>query len=64
VRIDIFDVIGRLTATLVNEAFDPGVHTVRWNGEDNRGRVVAPGLYFVRMQASGFSGVTKVIKVK
>lgn len=64
VRIDIFDVMGRLTATLVNEAYDPGVHTVHWNGEDNRGRVVAPGLYFVRMQASEFSGVTKVIKAK
>jgi hypothetical protein len=64
VRIDVFDVMGRLTNTLINEAFDPGVHTVRWDGEDNRGRVVAPGLYFVRMQASDFSGVTKVIKVK
>jgi hypothetical protein len=64
VKIDVFDVTGRLTATLVNEAFDPGVHTVRWNGEDNRGRVVAPGLYFVRMQASEFSGVTKVIRIK
>jgi hypothetical protein len=49
---------------LVDETFDPGVHTVGWDGEDNRGRVVAPGLYFVRMQASGFSGVTKVIKIK
>jgi len=64
VRIDMFDVTGRLLTTLINEAFDPGVHTVRWDGEDNRGRVVAPGLYFVRMQASDFSGVTKVIKVK
>jgi Zn-dependent metalloprotease len=64
VRIDLFDVMGRLATTLINEAFDPGVHTVRWNGEDNRGRVVAPGLYFVRMQARDFSGVTKVIKVK
>ncbi|MGD9402047.1 MAG: FlgD immunoglobulin-like domain containing protein, partial [bacterium] len=61
VRIEIFDVMGRLTTTLVDETFDPGVHTVGWDGEDNRGRVVAPGLYFVRMQASGFSGVTKVI---
>lgn len=64
VRIEVFDVMGRLTTTLANEAFDPGVHTVSWNGEDNRGRAVAPGLYFVRMQAGGFSGVTKVIKVK
>ena len=64
VRIEVFDVMGRLTTTLVDEAFDPGVHTVGWNGEDNRGRVVAPGLYFVRMQASEFSGVTKVIRIK
>jgi Zn-dependent metalloprotease len=64
VRIDIYDVMGRLATTLVNEAFDPGVHTAHWNGEDNRGRAVAPGLYFVRMQAAEFTGVTKVIMVQ
>ena len=64
VSIDILDVTGRLTATITNEPFGPGVHTVRWNGKDNRGRAVAPGLYFVRMQASDFTGVTKVIQVR
>ena len=64
VRIDVYDIMGRLTAALVDETKEPGIHISQWNGEDDRGRAVAPGLYFVRMQASDFSGVTKVIKVK
>ncbi len=51
VEIRIFDVSGRLVKTLVNEPSLPGTHSVQWDGRDDRGTSVAPGVYFYRMNA-------------
>jgi len=48
VRIQIFDVHGRLVATPVSRAFDPGYYDVRWDGRGSDGREVSSGVYFYR----------------
>lgn len=47
-RIDIFDASGRLLATPVSRALDPGYYEVRWDGRDARGGNVSSGVYFYR----------------
>jgi hypothetical protein len=55
VRIDIFDVQGRLVRRLLDESRSPGVWQVEWNGLDESGGQVPSGVYMARMTAAGRS---------
>jgi hypothetical protein len=49
VRLDVFDVAGRLVTSLVNATQKPGSYTLGWNGTDRDGRRVASGMYYARL---------------
>ncbi len=49
VRLGVFDVAGARIATLVSGVQRAGWHRVEWNGRGDRGEVVAPGLYWVKL---------------
>ncbi|MCH7760724.1 hypothetical protein IIA15_04890 [candidate division TA06 bacterium] len=46
VRLDVYDITGRLVEMLVNERQEPGVYKVQWEGKDQ-----ASGIYFYRLEA-------------
>jgi hypothetical protein len=46
VSLNVYDVSGRLVATLVDNEKISGTREVRWNGKDRRGADVASGVYF------------------
>ncbi len=66
VKIQIFDVSGRLVRTLADRGFTAGEHKLTWDGADNSGRLSARGVYFVRSQYadSKFTGQSKLIVLK
>ena len=47
----VYDLMGRRARTLIRKSVDPGVHFVNWNGQDERGRPLPDGVYFVRLLA-------------
>ena len=49
----IFDVRGQRVATLANEVQEAGSQLVQWNAREAGGQILAPGVYFLRMQAVG-----------
>jgi len=49
VRLEVFDVGGRLVRTLANGVMPAGAHTRSWNGTNERGRRVASGVYLYRL---------------
>jgi subtilisin-like proprotein convertase family protein len=49
----LYDVSGRRVRSLVEGALDAGVHVCRWNGRDDSGRALSPGIYLVRLRAGG-----------
>jgi predicted outer membrane repeat protein len=52
----VFDVSGKLIRTLVDSEYQPaGLRTIVWNGRDDRGRPVASGVYFFRVDIGGES---------
>ena len=53
VALRVFDVRGRLVATLLSGRLDPGYHDVRWDGRDDRGAPVSSGIYFYRAEIDG-----------
>jgi hypothetical protein len=64
VAIKVFDVRGRLTSALVDEPRTPGRYTASWDGRDESGKPVAPGIYFIRMEARDFRAGSKVVLVR
>jgi hypothetical protein len=64
VFIQIFDVGGRLTRTLLAEAKSAGKHEVVWDGHNDAGEAVSSGVYFVKMKAGRFTAVQKAVLVK
>jgi flagellar hook assembly protein FlgD len=64
VRLDVFDVSGRLLATSVDAARGAGRHRVEWNGRDAGGSLVPSGIYFYRMKTAGFEATRKMILVR
>ncbi|MBD3348068.1 MAG: T9SS type A sorting domain-containing protein [Candidatus Eisenbacteria bacterium] len=52
VRLDIYNVAGKLVRTVVDERQEAGYRSVTWNGRDENGHRVASGVYLYRMQAA------------
>lgn len=50
VRVRLFDIAGRLVRTVADGSFEPGERIVRWDGRDDRGRIVGNGVYFFRIE--------------
>jgi YVTN family beta-propeller protein len=64
VRIAVYDVRGRLVTTILDKKMAPGIHTAAWNGTDRRGRRVASGLYFCRLEAGEVVSTRKMMMLQ
>jgi len=63
-KLMIYDVRGRLVKTLVSEDMPMGSHEVTWFGTDDRGRQVASGVYYYRIQSGTFTAVKPMTLLK
>lgn len=54
-RLQVFDVAGRLVATLADGFVEGGEHRLVWSSEGSDGRPLASGVYLCRLQSGGFS---------
>jgi flagellar hook assembly protein FlgD len=61
VRLQVFDVRGRLIRQLVDGSKPAGRHVLTWDLHDGRGVAAAPGVYFVRMRTSAGSFERKLV---
>jgi hypothetical protein len=59
VQLEVFDVLGRKVATLVNEQLAPGSYVARFNAA-----TLSSGIYFYRLRAGTFSQSKKMMLIK
>ena len=64
VNLRVYDIRGRLVATLINEVKEAGTYTVFWEGATDAGQKVASGVYFYRMQAGEYTQTRKMVVLK
>ena len=64
VFIQVFDVGGRLTRTLLDDVKSAGKQEVVWDGRNDAGEAVSSGVYFIKMKAGRFTAVQKAVMVK
>ncbi len=64
VRVDIFDMTGRLISNLDRNTYVSGKHNFVWNASDSENNRVDPGIYFVRVQMGDETITKKLILSK
>jgi hypothetical protein len=64
VRLRVFDVTGRLVATLVDETRQAGEQRIVWEGTDLNGGRVPAGVYFARIEAGPWSSAHKIVRLQ
>jgi hypothetical protein len=63
-KLAIYDVAGRLVATLKDGVSTAGEHAARWDGRDSSGSPVASGVYFARLEVGGWTSSRKMALLK
>jgi flagellar hook assembly protein FlgD len=59
----VHDLAGRCVRTLADARFAPGSHRMTWDGRDADGRVVAAGVYFVRLEVAGVAQSRRIVRL-
>jgi hypothetical protein len=62
--IDVFDIVGEKVKTLFKGYLEPGIHTIRWDGSDQAGKIVSGGTYFYYLKSNKYHQVKKMIFMK
>lgn len=60
----IYNLSGQLVKTLAAGTEQPGEHRIGWDGNDDRGRATPAGVYFVRLNAVGYSRTERMVVVR
>ena len=61
-RLDIFDLLGRRVARVIEGQLQAGLHEVRWDGSDRAGRQLPSGVYFFRLK-NGTATATRKLTI-
>lgn len=64
VNITVFDMMGKVVRTLVNDQQSAGYKTLQWNAANHSGQPVSAGLYIYIIKAGNFSQTRKMILLK
>jgi subtilisin family serine protease len=60
----VFNILGQRVRTLVDENKLPGRYEVVWDGKDEMGKGVSSGIYFYRLETSGFKETKKMVLLR
>jgi len=64
VRITIYDILGRTVIELVDEEQNYGYKKINWDGRDQNGILVTPGVYFYQAEMGTLTETKKMILLK
>ena len=58
----VYDLTGRRVRTIFGGTLARGLTTVSWDGRDERGEALRPGVYLVRFAARGDAAVARIVR--
>ena len=61
IELKVYNSLGQIVRTLVDEQKDVGHHEVHWDGTDDAGTKVSSGFYFYQMKAGEFTELKKML---
>ena len=60
----IYNILGQLVRTLVDEEKAPGNYKIIWDGKDNAGKEVGSGIYFYQLRTEEYTATKKMILLR
>jgi hypothetical protein len=63
VKLTVFDIAGREVKNLLSGVVNPGRYTITWQGDDNKGKKVSTGIYFIKLDVAGKNIGKKIIRI-
>jgi flagellar hook assembly protein FlgD len=60
----VYDVRGKLVASILDGELAPGLHRIVWDGKDRSGNDVKQGVYFCRISAGDEVEVRKMVALR
>ncbi|MBI9038171.1 MAG: T9SS type A sorting domain-containing protein [Bacteroidales bacterium] len=64
VRLEIFDLMGKLVKTIVNIELSPDSYSFNWDGTNDNNRAVQNGIYFYKLSAGKFTQTKRLTFIK
>lgn len=64
VQVTIYNLLGEEVRRLLNAAFAPGAHSLRWDAKNEKGAPVSAGIYFYQLRAENFTATRRMIVVR
>ena len=64
VKIEIYDVLGRLVKLLIDEHKPAGYYQIIWDARNDEGMVVSNGVYLICMKSGTFTSLKKMTLLK
>jgi len=64
VIVKIFNIAGETIKTLKDTYEMKGLHSVRWDGNNDRGKSVSGGVYFCSLQADDYKDIIRMVYIK
>jgi hypothetical protein len=64
VSIKVYNAMGQLVRTLLNEQVEPGRYAATWDAKNVQGEKVAAGVYFYKMSTGQYSATKKMLVVR
>ncbi|MCK4403679.1 MAG: hypothetical protein KAW02_01190 [candidate division Zixibacteria bacterium] len=62
--LNVYNILGQLVRTLVDEEMVPGNYHVIWDEKDNQSKPVSSGIYFHKLKIEKFKKRRKMITLK
>jgi len=64
IKLEVYDITGKLVNTLVNSRLSAGNHQVIWDGNNNNGNNAASGVYFYKLTTAEKSSTQRMVLLK
>jgi hypothetical protein len=64
VSVKIYNIKGQLVRNLLDEYTSAGTHTIQWHGDNDAGRAIGSGIYFIRVSDQSNSVIRKAVLLK
>ena len=60
----IYNLLGQVVRTLVDEPLASGTHEIVWDGKDEQGNSISSGIYFYKLRSGDFTDTKKMVMMK
>ncbi len=64
VKLYVYNSIGQLVKTLVDDTQEAGIYNIAWDGKDNNNNEIASGIYIYRLMAGDYIETRKMLLLK